>query len=142
MNWERALLVATAIAATIAALASAVQGYVSWSGRNDYLRSTAVAQLVRACGNFEEAAERYVKINDRKQVYDFSSSFEVVKMSVAPLSNSAYKALTQEFKNFMQATNPSMDDKTYWDAYQKALTPLEAFTEFQCIQIVRQSIGG
>jgi hypothetical protein len=52
MNWERALLIVTAIAASIAAGASTLQGYVSWNGRNDVIRSIALSQLETRCGDF------------------------------------------------------------------------------------------
>jgi hypothetical protein len=45
--------VISVVAVAIAAAASALQGYVSWSGRNDFVRSAAIAQIVKACGDFE-----------------------------------------------------------------------------------------
>jgi len=50
---EAKWIVVAAIAASIAAGASTIQSYVSWTGRNDLLKSTLANTSLSACGEIE-----------------------------------------------------------------------------------------
>jgi hypothetical protein len=142
MTFDRMVSVISVVAVAIAAAASALQGYVSWSGRNDFVRSAAIAQIVKACGDFENAADRYVQMNDRTQSYNFTSSLHVLVMSMAPISYAGFDVLDQEALKVTQATNPSMTDQQYWAAFESAIKIMKENVEVQCIKVTKEAIGG
>jgi hypothetical protein len=50
------------IVASIAALAGSVQAYVSWLGRNDTLKASILAEVVRQCSNIHVSSQALVRL--------------------------------------------------------------------------------
>lgn len=50
----------TALIALIAATAATVQSYVAWTGRNDLIKSTVIAQALNTCTEASGATDKYV----------------------------------------------------------------------------------
>ena len=57
--WERIIAIVGLFAVAVAAFASTVQAYVSWSGRNDYLRSTVSYGYVHLDNQFSQEPDAY-----------------------------------------------------------------------------------
>jgi hypothetical protein len=140
MVTDRSLTTISVIAASIAAGASVFLGYVSWEGRNDYLKSVAVASIMKACTDFVHNSNRFSDFSNRAQLETFFGDVESLMISVmviAPSSADAIKAdLTRvhDFQRALPANAPEETSKPVMDDLQKTV-------DVECLRVMRLSIG-
>jgi len=88
------------IVATIVAAGSLIQAYVSWQGRNDYLRATLIFQTAQRCAEANTATLNYVSAvqNYKYNREDLDSVlfYVIEKLTIIDTVLSAQSELTKD----------------------------------------------
>jgi hypothetical protein len=113
-----------------------VQGYVSWEGRSDYLRSMAIAQVVRACGDFAHASGGLQSLEDRSQGLPFTAALSEVVYALSPLSQDAVTEIDQEIAKFTDAFLQGASIPPHAPETNKLISRVESI----CTKVIRSSV--
>lgn len=137
MTFDRALSIAGLFAVFVAASASTFQGYMSWQGRNDYLKSVALAQVVRACADFARSSVGMQSLNVRDQGQPFLASFKEIVIAAMPLSTDT----VDELQNDLGALGEFAHSNDPVPASAPEVQHFISSVDRACTSLIRANVG-
>jgi hypothetical protein len=136
------------VAATIVALASLIQTYVSWQSRNDFLRATLISQTAQRCAEASTATLSYVssvqQYRSNRADLDTALFYVIEKLAIIELVLSGQTNLTpgetdigiSQFRKLNDDISSTTEDPQFQKLAADAAA-LHAQVRANCVRILR-----